>query len=419
MELLEQFTSACQSWQARRWVVALSGGLDSMALLDLASRSLSDPLCALHINHGINPDSQQWLQFCQQQCIERGIPFYSFTVTAKSASEADLRLARYQVFEEFVEPGDVLLQGHHQDDWAETSLFRLVRGEGPALIAGIPSQRPLAQAVIARPLLSITKRQVSEYAEQRGLAWVEDPSNQSLDYDRNWLRHQVMPQLQKRWPDSGKRITAAAERCAEQQKLLTLLLDQQLAGLAEGRKLDLQSLATLQQPLRLALWRQWLQREAHSQLTDAQLHSLDQQFISAGENAQPSLSLGTWQLQRFQQLAYLYQPAPEVIAWPSLSSEQKHYPLAWGELCLVTASYGLNNLGEVVVGTAALNTRVKLVGRPTKPLKRLLQEAQIPPWQRANWPVLYREGKLVAVANLGLVEGEGEEGGLSVRWLPL
>ncbi|MCL5802079.1 MAG: tRNA lysidine(34) synthetase TilS, partial [Gammaproteobacteria bacterium] len=206
---------------AARYWVAYSGGLDSHVLLHalahLAAASdstrphkiLPPPLTgggrgeggfelhAVHVDHGLQPNSAQWVKHCEEVCAELQIPLHSLQIKIKleqgESLEAAARDARYQAIAVLIEDGDALLTAHHQDDQAETVLLQLLRGAGPAGLAGMPECSAFSKGLHVRPLLNFTQAQLRIYAETHHLAWVEDHSNRDLRFDRNYLRHEITP----------------------------------------------------------------------------------------------------------------------------------------------------------------------------------------------------------------------------------
>ncbi|MDP5072134.1 MAG: tRNA lysidine(34) synthetase TilS, partial [Congregibacter sp.] len=219
--------------QARRVCVAFSGGLDSTVLLHAAGRCFAGRVTALHVNHGLQPGAQAWAEHCQTLCAQWKIALESVELQlddrkrdatrdpgAERADgvEAAARVARYHWFESRLEPGDVLLMAHHQDDQAETLLLRLLRGAGPQGLAAMPVSRSLGRAELLRPFLELPRRDLQAYAAEHALRWIDDPSNQDLRFDRNYLRHAVIPQLEQRWPGYRATLSRSAKQLREQNE---------------------------------------------------------------------------------------------------------------------------------------------------------------------------------------------------------
>jgi len=207
MALLQALISQRASLQgAERLCVGFSGGADSHSLLhalaELSQRETLPPIVALHVNHGLHGNADAWAMHCGKVASELGVGFHQEVVSVEAAAspEAQARDARYRAFEAFLEVGDVLLLGHHIDDQVETVLFRLIRGAGPSGLAGIPEHRSLGKGSLLRPLLGVSRAQIEHYARVNELNYLTDSSNDDRRFDRNYLRHEVLPLIEARWP---------------------------------------------------------------------------------------------------------------------------------------------------------------------------------------------------------------------------
>ena len=208
--------------------VALSGGLDSKSLLasacELRDKGHIQTLEALHVDHGIQEESKQWLQSCQKDCDALGIKLVTTQLAiqekALPSNEAFAREKRYQFFTENLAEGECLLFAHHQDDQAETLMLRLLRGCGVKGAAAMPESRRLGSGILLRPWLNVSRGEIKRYAEEKGICWVEDPSNAENQYDRNFLRNLVLPKLMERWPAYAKTFARFSAHAKEQTELL-------------------------------------------------------------------------------------------------------------------------------------------------------------------------------------------------------
>ena len=200
-DILSEYPDAETCW------IAYSGGLDSHALLHvLASiqNKIKPKLIAVHINHGISNDADLWVKHCQKICEDYEIEFQIFSVDLSHKSdkgtEAFAREKRYKVFENLISNNDLLLTAHHMDDQVETILLQLMRGAGPDGLVGMPQAREFSKGFLLRPLLGYSREEIHDYALSESLSWVEDESNKSNKYDRNFLRNRIIPELLTRWP---------------------------------------------------------------------------------------------------------------------------------------------------------------------------------------------------------------------------
>ena len=216
--------------------VGFSGGMDSTVLLHALSQ-LPLQITALHVDHGLQTDSMKWYQHCEQQCKVWNIPFQGAHLNVqrdkKIGLEASARNARYAWFEEKVPETGYLLTAHHQRDQVETLLFNMLRGSGVNGLSGMPNLRVINQLKLARPLLNIPYRALQNYAKQHQLNWVEDPSNQQMEFSRNKIRHTVLPALEEFRADAIAMLSRTASNIADSKSLLNEILADDLSKLPQ------------------------------------------------------------------------------------------------------------------------------------------------------------------------------------------
>ncbi|KMV29530.1 tRNA(Ile)-lysidine synthetase [Photobacterium swingsii] len=414
--------------ESKRFVLALSGGMDSRVLLAVMAEYLRlhpDHQCiAVHVHHGLNRYADEWADKCQVWAQSAGIPYYVERVVLVQDSgdslEQAARDARYQALAKHMKGGDALLTAQHADDQVETLLLALKRGSGPAGLAAMPTSTPFAKGQHIRPLLQVNRTDIEYYAEQHGLEWVEDDSNQDTRFDRNFLRHQVTPLLAQRWPGLRKAVARSAALCGEQEALLDELLADKLA-LATAADGSLALSVLKQERLAKALIRQWLQQQGAVMPSCAQLDQVWQSVVLAQQDANPQLNWQQHQIRRYQQRLHLVQQWPDIHQVQlsmSLSAPCK-LPQGLGDISLMPSLNGQlrlpqdNEMLSVRFNPEGVN--VKPVGRVGKrKLKKLFQEYGVPSWNRRRTPLIYYGDQLVAVAGLFVVDGfEGQECELS------
>lgn len=405
----------------KRWVLAFSGGMDSSVLLH-ALRSVSmasgaEEIVALHINHQLSDAADDWQRHAQSFAEVLGVAFYAESVSVEECGrglEDAARQARYAVFEQFLKPSDVLLMGHHSDDQVETMLLRLMRGAGPAGLAGIRAQRPVGEGLLYRPLLDLSRQHLRDYAEQHQLQWVEDDSNSDTRFDRNYLRAQVLPQLAERWPGFQTRWQQSANLCAQQAQHQDGVLAALLPTLDARRERfgDSVSLDALQQnspDMQLSLLRYWL-LQMGVQADLAPLQQAQQQLLSGRQDSVAQVCIGAAaqkSLRGFNGRLYLLDllpPLPAVDGLQTLLLSDTGVDLPLGELLFSSASTAaLNSLAGRCIEwrLRAGGERCKPAGRQhSQTLKKLLLEYRLEPWLRPYAPLIYIDGELAAVAGL-------------------
>ena len=419
--LITEFIQQCNQHAATRWVVGLSGGLDSIVLLELAFRTLpASKLHVVHVNHHLQEKADEWAAFCENQAAIRGLPFTLFDVSPHSSSEASAREARYAAFESFLEEGDILLLAHHANDQAETLLFRLMRGAGLKGLSGMPKTRLLAGGALLRPLLGCTKKMLEEWAQAERLLWIDDPSNTNTDYDRNFLRISILPLLEKRWSFAVSHLAQASQYLAQDYSVLSEYLEEDLAALRVTKtKLDWKQLSGLSTSKQLALVRYWFSQVTGVSLTEKHVRELNQ-LLSAHL---ASLQLGRWELKRYKQYLYIVDSLLPLVQYDAPLKEGIYeYPAGVLVVKRVNKGARLISLDRVRLSSRQEGMSCRANGRQNKSLKKLFQEADIPAWQRIYWPVLTVENEVVAIPNICVAEGwqcvDDLNPGYEVIWEP-
>ncbi|WAJ39049.1 tRNA lysidine(34) synthetase TilS [Pseudomonas sp. GOM7] len=417
---------ALQPWRtAPAWYIAFSGGLDSSVLLhllaDWARHETLPPLRALHVEHGLQPAAQAWPAHCAEVCQRLGIELEVLRVRVEAGAslEQAARQARYAAFAQCLEPGALLLTGQHRDDQAETLLLRLLRGAGVRGLAAMPRQRPLGAGSLLRPLLDCPRGELEAYAAAHGLSWVEDPSNRSEQFSRNFLRRQILPRLAERWPQTSAALARTAAHLGEAQMLLDELAEQDLAAVRQASgiawlpvpSLPLAPIAALSEARQRNLLRHWL--APLTRLPDSEHWAGWRDLRDAGVDATPIWRLTDGELQRSEGRiwwlagAWLQPPPALDMPWP-VGAQEVSLP-----------GNGLLRLRGVQVHE---NLRVRyrqggerlfIEGRGQRDLKRLLNEQGVPSFVRGRLPLLYAGDELLVVANLDLPGTAAQ----SLQWL--
>ncbi len=406
----------------KRLLVAYSGGMDSHALLHalLAVRhELTAEIHAVHVNHGLQSHASQWAEQCRGFCQTNDIPITVLEVDAKSgkgeSQEAVAREKRYQAICDLVQEGDILLTAHHSEDQAETVLLQLLRGSGPSGLAAMPMINGFGAGFHARPLLPHSRADLAEYARQHRLEWVEDFSNQDISFDRNFLRHEVIPLLKQRWPALGRTISRSASHCAEAQHLIEEAARDDLLhmDIDSHRSMSISALAALPPPRVRAVIRTWI-RDAGLQLPDtARMDRVLLEMLTAREDRNPVVDWPGVEMRRYRDRLYLMPTLQELdrdieIEWDGGSDLE--LPSGLGTISVQEAAEGISmsawEAGKITVCFRAGGERCRPVGRDvSKSLKNLFQERGIPPWERGRMPLIKLDGQLAAVGDIWVCEG--------------
>lgn len=412
--------------------LAYSGGIDSHVLLHLCAgqAQLRPHLVAVYVNHGLQALADDWERHCRQQTELLGVRYLSLKVDANAkpgeSPEAAARQARYRALQPLLQTGDLLLLAQHREDQLETFLLQLFRGAGVQGLAGMPEAAPLGQGIMLRPLLNVAKADIQHYAERHGLKWCDDPTNLKSDYDRNFLRNEIVPLLKTRWPALDKTVARSARHCGEAAGLLDAWGQKTLSALLNETDLSLalDGLQSFAPAERHWLLRQWFDRLNLKPPSEAQLQTLLQQMLVSGGD--PKIYSQNRCFRKYRQRLYcLPEPEaqkPDACDW---QPETKDLPLANGYRVGITpASSGIaQNLwqtGKISLRPRCGGERLKLPNRTGRHcLKKLYQEAGIPPWDRDSRPLVYLNGRLAAVAGLWIDEwawSQAPEACYSIIW---
>jgi tRNA(Ile)-lysidine synthase len=418
--------------QPNRYVVAFSGGLDSTVLLHALATGTDKqdiPIVAVHVDHGLHEDSSDWSAHCKAFASSLGVDFISEHVSVKRDAghgpEAAARGARYRVLAALLEPGDWLLCAHHQDDQAETLLLNLIRGSGPAGLAGIAAVRSFADGWLVRPLLPFAQKDLRNYAALHDLSWIDDPSNADQQFDRNFLRHEIMPRLASRWPDAARRLQRSSRIAGDAATLLDELAAIDAATLGDRPdRLQIDRLCALSTARQRNVLRYAIRQLDLAIPSESHVQKVIDEVVAAREDAEPLVCWNGVQVRRYRNSLYLLAADPlDSPGDQGVIVDGNRMELEHGLGILRLESDAAEGLSRDVV-ERGLELRYRRGGekfRPcgqahTKKLKKLLQEASVVPWMRDRIPLIYADGELVAVADLWLADGAASKPGIAVRW---
>ncbi len=301
-------TLTALSDRPRIWV-AYSGGLDSHVLLHLMHRALSHnplyQLAAIHIHHGISAQADDWVKHCKAVCAVLDCPLTVLYVEGRAVGdqspEEAARKARFTAFKNLLGAEDCLCLAHHASDQAETILWRLLRGSGPQGLGGMMSKTLLGDLQCIRPFLEVSKAAILAYATSHDLVWIEDPSNQDTRFDRNFLRQNMMPLLEARWPQMVRSINRSAALCKETADAVEIVAKKNLSHLQDkedDQSLSVSGLLALDTLLRQTVIRLWLAEQGLQAPSYDHMQRIDREVLGAKGGAKPHLKIGDYTLRR-------------------------------------------------------------------------------------------------------------------------
>lgn len=409
-------------------LVALSGGLDSSVLLHLLAASAvqrARGLRALHVHHGLHPDADGWAAHCVRQCEALGIDCTVrrvAVVPGGDGPEAGARRARRAAFAAELREGEALALAHHRDDQAETFLLRALRASGPDGLAAMRAWQRFARGWLWRPLLRVPRLALLRQAHAWRLSWLEDPSNADDAFDRNFLRHRVLPLLRERWPQAEAAFARAAALQADASQLLgehdAAALDAATDG--DARTLHVAPLQAMDPARRARLLRAWVASLGLPSLPARGIEAIERDLLHARRDGDAAFAWGGAQVRRWRDRLHagaVHAPLPHgwtrdwdgaaPLALPDGASLQLLPANA-------TAPPGTERFAsEGERGPASPpwrvharqgGERIMLAGRThSHALKHVLQDLGVPPWERQRMPLLSaRDGTLLAAGDAAL-----------------
>lgn len=439
----EQLLQTLKSFpEANSYLVGFSGGADSTALLHALSKvrnRLGVPLSAVHVNHGIHPHADAWQQQCEDFCHHHDINLKCRKVVLSNSAgkglEAEARHLRYEAVSELLDKDDCLLTAHHADDQAETMLLNLMRGSGVDGLTAMPESRALGNGYLQRPLLQFRSSALKDYLRENNIEWTEDPSNEHLNHDRNFVRHQVIPLLEQRWPEVNQRLLLTLHAMTDARRLLEALADDYLhLNLPHPRVLKITQQCLANPQLTRLVIRRWVRQAGVTGIPAYTLDSLCEQLQITGSDHKVAVQWGDRLAHWYKNHLWLQTadgilPCP-VAEWPKgmadldLGRDIGRLVLVKGARSSDRPGYSTDQPpGPSLIVSGRSNTRETTIslGCHHKSLKNIFQSADIPPWLRDSIPLCMLDGEIVSIGDWYFSEGFAawlSENDMSLSWRP-
>ena len=368
-------------------VIALSGGIDSVVLLHFLNSHYPGNIRAVHINHNLSKHSKDWSLFCKELCHKQGVEFKSIDVNIKTSSnvEENARKKRYNSLKSELSKNEVLCTAHHQEDQSETFLLQLFRGSGVAGLASMPKMKSFADAFLYRPFLNISKQLIVDYATKYNLDWVEDDSNINLNFKRNLLRLEFIPKLESGFEGVIKNISRSAYHQSEALKLINDLaeIDIEKFNLVINHKIQVLPLTELPERRVANVLRYYIAQRGFLMPSNKVLTELIS-VLRAKDDAKVILKWHLYEVRRYDNELYFFDGEPD--------RSNEDCPL-------------FNKLKDQTNFTIRFRQdgqRVRLKGKKhSSSLKKILQSANIPPWERDKLRMYYINDTLVGMESIG------------------
>jgi tRNA(Ile)-lysidine synthase len=380
----------------------------------------------------LQPDAEHWQAFIKQLAATLGLEFDSVRINVvfrAKGIEAAARELRYGWLLARCESSAVLLTAHHSGDQSETMLLRLQRGAGVRGLAAMQGRSLQMGKRVLRPLLHVSRDELAAYAAHFHLDWIEDPSNQHLDIDRNFIRHRILAPLRQRWPHTDKAMARSIRYLREADQLLDTLGSEDLANaldrqaqtpLGESPPLNLGRIADRSASRIKNMLRVWAQRHELPSIPSKRLEWAVRSLFATTERGHVDFPGGS--IRRYRQYVYLISQRwfaqmdtfadPVIVPWPLIygeasdgSAETPRTFGGWLRIQIRRAEPGQAVIREQRLAVAPLLIRRRRGGEAIKPagrshrrsLKNIFQENGVPPWERDRWPLVWQADELVCV----------------------
>lgn len=373
--------------------VGYSGGIDSSVIIEIVSQINNIPVTAIHINHAINHNADSWENHCRTVCSNKNIQFISHKLEKAPKGESFEAWAsnqRMAFFEKQMSAFDnpLLILGHHLDDQAETFLIQAIRGAGPAGLSSMPKLKKLNHGYVFRPLLDTPRKNIEEFALQNKVIWVDDDSNENIKYQRNFIRHKIIPLLKEINPSINQTLTRSANLCAKNYNILLKLLKEQLSYLLENDQIILEKLINLDTDIQESILHLWFKENTGISLKANQIESII--------NALNTTATTGWQVSiNDYNLCLTYNKLSILKQSDTLPhSSNKESIINW----LKVNNISNISFSNIIIRDKKPSDKCRYMGRNKEnKLKILFQELNIPAAERDFAKVIELEDKIIAV----------------------
>ena len=413
--------------------IGLSGGVDSMVLLNVLYQlktKLNLKLSAIHVHHGLSKNADNWGQVCFDECKKLGVDFSQKKINIDNSEgigiEASARKARYQILHQL--SNELLVTAHHQNDQAETLMLQLLRGSGLKGLASMPSYDQ--ERNLWRPFLKISRDIIEEYAKDNNIRFIEDESNKNIEFDRNFLRLEIFPKLIKRFPQTIRSLGRSADLVAEGLNLNKAIAKEDAKNYfsEDFIKLSTKIFSTLPRDRVVNLIRWWLDKNQQKMPSQKIMDQIYTQIISAKKDAQINIHISSeMSVRAYKNFLWLVKIKKEKNSYDLIWKGEDIFELPGSGKLLFKPCLG-KGISLEKVGSSILRIQNRKGGerfkpkrnQPTRTLKYLLQEINMPPWERELLPIIYSEDMLVAVPNYGVHHEfvtDKDKMGLIIEWV--
>ncbi|AYN24399.1 tRNA lysidine(34) synthetase TilS [Buchnera aphidicola] len=401
------------------FLIAYSGGVDSTVLLHkMLKIKEKDPqikIRAIHINHNLHSSSKKWEKHCTEICQKYDIPLIikKIRIVLKGNIEEKLRIKRYNTIYNNLLDDEILLTGHHLNDQCETLILSLKRGSGPTGLSGMSSESFLGKKKIVRPFLQKTKKELEKWAYKNNLKWIEDFSNTNISYDRNFVRHKLIPILEQRWPFFLKNCFRTTVICCEETKLKNMFLKEKIQNFINfNESLNIKNFRNMKKEMCKALIRYWISLKNIKMPSYRIIECIYKEIVCSKEDANPKIIINKNEVRRYKKSLYFIKTQKSIkdtfLFWHD-TNKKLLLPNNLGYLTRNNKGFTIPipKKNELINIRFQFEGKILILGREKRrKIKKIWQEYNIPPWFRNQIPLLFYNDFFISAIGLFVIKEE-------------
>ena len=388
-----------------KFLIAISGGIDSMLLLKIASlinQESKFSFRAIHINHNMSSNSKEMEECCVNSCLKYSIDLEIQKIDGNIQNNIENRLRekRYQILLSSAHQDESILIAHHEDDNIETFIYRLIRGSSPKGLSSIKNISERDKKILCRPLLTISKNEIIKASKFYNFEYVNDLTNNDLSFDRNYIRKKIIPNIKNRWNHFNKAVSHTINLQNDYtfiaQEYCSLIYN----SIIVDEKLSIKRLNTFSSHIHSIFIKYWISQSLQYNLSKNETLNL-MQIIKNENNDYPECILkNNTSIIRYNDQLYIV----------NSSEKQKQSSLLWdtkNDVTFGNSTIYINTLknegiydylclkAPITLKNFAGNERIMLNQYNYQDLKKLFQTKSIPKWERESFILFYAKNELL------------------------
>jgi len=404
-QLIEIVSRSLIESKKNKFLIALSGGIDSILLLNIVNiicRSKKYQLRAIHINHKISKNANVMQKHCVDICNNLKIDLLTKEINdvANSNIEENLRNKRYDLIFQSMYDDEALLLGHHNNDQIETFLYRLFRGSSPLGLSCMDKISKRGTNTICRPFLSISKFNIVSIAKYLKIKFIDDASNNDLNYDRNYIREKIIPNIINRWGSFNNIMDHNISLQSDYSKLVHDYCKSLYDNIIIDNKLDIKKLKSYPSYLESIFLKYWLKTCFKYDLSKSEIKQI-QLIIHTNNNDYPEYKLrNNTSIIRYNDFLYTNEPIRNMTSDKKLWDMKKdidfgNFNFSLDKLKEEGLYASLSSKAPLTLRHVEGKEKIMLNNKYYQDLKKVFQSNSIPIWEREKFVLFFSNNELL------------------------